>query len=127
MPALEAGAAGFLNRSAVETDLIAAIEALKRGHSYLPLQGAAQLAQRRTQGNSHGASALDVLSSRERTAIKLYAGGFSTREMGKEMSVSPKTVEGHLTRAKAKLRLHTRRDTVRFALETGLLRAEGER
>ena len=43
------------------------------------------------------------------------------------MSLSPKTVEGHLTRAKAKLDLHTRRDTVRFALETGLLRAGSER
>ena len=126
-PGLTAGAAGFLKKSAVETDLIGAIEALKRGHSYLPQQGAAFLAGRKTQDNSNGGSALEVLSSRELTAIKLYASGLSAREMGKEMSLSPKTVEGHLTRAKAKLGLHTRRDIVRFALETGLLRAEDER
>ena len=126
-PGLTAGAAGFLKKSAVETDLIGAIEALKRGHSYMPHQGAAFLAGRKTQDNSNDGSALEVLSSRERTAIKLYARGLSAREMGKEMSLSPKTVEGHLTRAKAKLGLHTRRDIVRFALETGLLRAEDER
>lgn len=126
-PALKAGATGFLKKSVVQTDLIGAIETLERGHSYLPEQGTARLVQGKTQGNATGAPALDVLSPRERTAIKLYASGFSAREMGQEMSLSPKTVEGHLSRAKAKLRLHTRRDTVRFALEAGLLRAESER
>ena len=127
VPALKAGATGFLKKSVVQTDLIGAIETLARGHSYLPQQGAALLAQGKTQGNSNGAPPLDVLSWRERTAIKLYASGFSAREMGQEMSLSPKTVEGHLSRAKAKLGLDTRRDTVRFALEAGLLRAQSER
>ena len=127
VPALKAGATGFLKKSVVETDLIGAIETLDRGHSYLPQQGAALLAQRKTQGNSNGASALEVLSSRERTVIKLYANGFSTRELGQEMSLSPKTVEGHLSRAKDKLGLRTRREVVDFALEAGLLRAESER
>lgn len=126
-PALNAGATGFLKKCAVETGLIGAIETLARGHSYLPHNAAALLAQRKTQGNSNGAPALDALSTRERTVIELYASGFSTREMGHALSLSPKTVEGHLTRAKAKLGWDTRRDTVRFALEAGLLRADSER
>lgn len=93
----------------------------------MPQDAAALLARRETQGNSNGASVLKLLTSRERTTIKAYASGFSTREMGQEMSLSPKTVEGHLTRAKAKRGLVTRRETVRFALEAGLLRAESER
>ena len=44
-----------------------------------------------------------------------------------EVSLSPKTVEGHLSRAKAKTGLTKRRDIVRFALDAGLLRAESER
>ena len=68
-----------------------------------------------------------MLSSRERTVIKLYASGCSAREMGQEMSLSSKTVGGHLSRAKDKLGLTKRRDIVRFALEAGLLRAESER
>ena len=43
-----------------------------------------------------------------------------------EMSVSPKTVEGYIARAKTKLGLKNRRDIVRFALETGLLRPEAD-
>ena len=126
-PALNAGATGFLKTSAVETDLIGAIETLDRGHTYLPQDAAALLARGEPQGNSNGAPALDVLSSRERTVIELYAIGWSAREMGQEMSLSPKTVGGHLSRAKAKLGLTKRRDIVRFALEAGLLRAESER
>ncbi len=126
-PALAAGAAGFLKKADVQTSLIGAMEALTRGHSYLPRQGAARLAQRKTQGNPNGAPALDALSPRERTAIKRYARGFSVKETGREMSLSPKTVEGHLTRVKARLDLRRRRDIVRFALRTGLLQAESDR
>ena len=68
-----------------------------------------------------------MLSPRELTVIELYASGFSARETGEELYLSPKTVEGHLARARTKLGLHTRRDVVRFALEARLLRTDGER
>lgn len=127
VPALNAGAAGFLNKSVADTDLVGAVEALAHGHSYLPHQAAALLTRRRMQGNSSPESGLEVLSSRELTAIELYASGFSARESGGEMSLSAKTVESYLARAKTKLGLHRRRDIVRFALEAGLLRTEGKR
>ena len=116
-----------LNKSVADTDLIGAVEALAHGHSYLPQRAAALLAQRRTQGNSICKPGPEVLSSRQLAAIKLYASGFSAREMGEKMFLSPKTVEGYLARAKRKLGLHNRRDIVRFVLEAGLLQAEGER
>lgn len=121
--ALNAGAAGFLNKSASDNDLIGAVEAIARGHSYLPRHAAALLSRRNTQRASVRNTGPDALSSGELTAIELYASGFSAIETGKEMFLSPKTVEGYLARAKAKLGLHNRRDVVRFALETGLLRA----
>lgn len=127
VPALNAGAAGFLNKSAADTDLIGAIEAILHGHSYLPRQAAALLARRKAQDHSSRETGPDVLSARERTAVELYANGFSAAETGKEMGLSPKTIESHLARAKAKLGLHTRREVVRFALEAGLLRTRDER
>ena len=127
VPALDAGAAGFLNKSAADTDLIGAIEAISHGHSYLPQQAAALLARRKTQGASKHKPGPDALSSRELTAVELYASGYSAIEIGGKMSLSPRTVESYLARAKAKLDLHNRHDVVRFALEAGLLRPEEER
>lgn len=128
VPAFNAGAAGFLNKSVADTDLIGAIEALKRGHSYLPERAARLLARRKALGSASGrAPGPEVLSSREQAVLESYASGLSIKETGKQMFLSPRTVEGYLSRAKSKLGLHTRRDIVRFALEAGLLRAEGER
>ena len=126
VPALDAGAAGFLNKSVADTDLMGALEAVARGHSYLPRRAAALLARRRAEGVSRRKPGPEVLSPRELTAIKLYAQGFSASEAAEEMFLSPKTVEGYIGRAKAKLGLRTRREIVRFALEAGLLRAEGD-
>jgi len=126
IPALDAGAEGFLNKSVADTDLLGALEALAHGHSYLPRRAAALLARQRARAPADRESDPEVLSSRERVAVGLYAQGFSTREMAGEMDLSPKTVEGYITRAKARLGLHTRREIVRFALEAGLLRAEGD-
>ncbi len=117
--ALDAGAAGYLNKSVADTDLIVAIEALARGHSYLPRRAAALL---RKRGRAREAPGLDTLSARERTVIELFARGFTASESAKRMFVSPKTVEGYLARARRKLGLTGRTDIVRFALESGLLR-----
>ena len=124
-PALDAGAAGFLNKSVADTDILGAIEALIRGHSYLPRRAASLLTRRKAQGASTEEPGPEVLSPRELTVIKLYARGFTASEMGSQVFLSPKTVEGYLARAKTKLGLSSRRDIVRFALEAGLM--EGQR
>ena len=126
IPALDAGAEGFLNKSVADTDLLGALEALARGHSYLPRRAAALLARKKARGAVSRDPGPEALSSKERVAVELYAQGFSTQEMAREMDLRPKTVESYIARAKARLGLHTRREIVRFALEAGLLRAEGE-
>ncbi len=126
IPALDAGAEGFLNKSVADTDLLGALEALAHGHSYLPRRAAALLARKKARGTADRESDPKVLSARERVVVELYAQGFSTQEMAREMALSPKTVEGYIARVKTRLGLHTRREIVRFALEAGLLRAEGE-
>ena len=127
LPALDAGADGFLNKSAADTDLMGAIEAVVRGHSYLPRRAAALIARRKAERRGTGEEPeSEPLSDRERTVIELTARGFSAAEAGREMCLSRKTVEGYIARAKSKLGLKHRRDIVRFALETGLLRAEAE-
>ncbi len=126
VPALDAGADGFLNKSAADTDLMGAIEAVVRGHSYLPRRAAALIARRQAERSGTGEEP-EPLSDRERTVIELTARGFSAAEAGREMCLSRKTVEGYIARAKSKLGLRHRRDIVRFALESGILRAEAEK
>ncbi len=124
VPAMEAGAAGFLNKSAADTDLLGALEAVARGHSYLPRRAAVLIGRRKTVPISGDSRGIEALSERERTAIELYARGFSAREAAREMLVSPKTVEGYIARVKSKLYLDNRREIVRFALDSGLLRPQ---
>ena len=127
LPALDAGASGFLNKSAADTDLMGALEAVARGHSYLPRRAAALIARREARRRRAGRQAEpEPLSDRERTVIELTARGFSAAEAGREMCLSRKTVEGYISRAKSKLGLANRRDIVHFALESGLLRTEAE-
>ncbi|MDE0417543.1 MAG: response regulator transcription factor, partial [bacterium] len=125
--ALDAGADGFLEKSAADTDLMGAIEAVMRGHSYLPRRAAALIARRKERRRGAGREPQhEVLSDRERTVIELTARGLTAAEAGLKMHLSPKTVEGYIARAKSKLGLANRRDIVRFALESGLLLSEAE-
>ena len=62
------------------------------------------------------------LSVREHEVLVLVARGHSMREVGEQLGLSPKTVEGYRTRVAEKLGLKTRADMVQFALEHGLLR-----
>ena len=124
LPAMEAGAAGFLNKSAADTDLLGALEAIARGHSYLPRRAAALIARRKAMETAGYTQGIEVLSPRERTAVELYARGFTAREAASKTLVSPKTVEGYIARAKSKLGLGNRREIVRFALENRLLQLD---
>lgn len=120
--ALEAGAAGFLNKSASGEDIMGAVEALFRGHAYLPHKASSLLARRKPRNaDSSGSPGPGVLSSQELTLVTLYAMGYTVGEMGRHEFLSPRTVEGCLARARNKLGLNRRPEIVRFALEAGLM------
>jgi DNA-binding NarL/FixJ family response regulator len=78
--------------------------------------------QARLQGAQPGDDArLAELSARELEVLVLVARGHSMREVGEQLGLSPKTVEGYRARVTEKLGLRTRADVVRFALDHGLL------
>jgi len=66
---------------------------------------------------------LSLLSEREREILRLTAVGFTSREIGEQLALSPKTVETYRQRAMEKLNLEHRSEVVRFALRAGLLDA----
>lgn len=65
---------------------------------------------------------MEVLSAREQEVLALTAEGFSAREIGEKLFISPKTVDTYRSRIMEKLGLSHRSELVRFALDVGLLR-----
>ena len=123
VPVVEAGASGYLTKTSADQDLIEAIRVVARGEVYLPPKATRLLLQqyRASESNSDLAD-LHELSSREQEVLALTAEGFSSREIGKKLFISPKTVDTSRARIMDKLGLNHRSELVRFALRVGLLK-----
>jgi DNA-binding NarL/FixJ family response regulator len=118
-----AGAAGYVLKKAVATELVDAIHVVHRGGRYAPPElldsFEASGAESERQGGVR--PGLDLLSAREREVVSLIALGHTNAEIGLRLHISEKTVESHRGRILSKLGLRTRADLVRFALEHGLM------
>lgn len=117
VPFLQAGGAGYVHKSAVDRDVVAAIRAVARGESFLQPAGVAAMV-RQHQSPQPGP---DALSERERQVLALTAKGFTSREIGEQLALSPRTVETYRERIMQKLGLQHRSELVEFALKHKLL------
>jgi two-component system response regulator NreC len=123
VPVVEAGGSGYLTKTSADTDLIEAIKVVARGEVFLPPKAATLLLQQyKAAEEDDDQSALHELSSREREVLALTAEGYSSREIGKKLFISPKTVDTYRSRIMSKLELNHRSELVRFALRVGLLK-----
>lgn len=123
VPVLEAGASGYLNKTVADRSLIEAIRVVARGEVFLPPQATGLLLREyRALGSGDSSDALHQLSAREQEVMALTAEGFSSKEIGEKLFISPKTVDTYRSRIMEKLGLHHRSELVRFALRMGLLK-----
>ena len=131
VPALEAGAGGYLSKNAAERDLVEAIRVVAGGDVYVRPAVARLLATRVRRAPEDGWDSkrqqFDGLSERERTVIRLTAEGFSGAEIGRRLGISPKTVNTYHQRIEEKLGLGHRTEYIRFALDLGLLQPSAPR
>lgn len=103
--ALRAGAAGFVSKTQPCEDLLVAIRALAQGEIYVA-SDVAQRILRRMSAGSRGVrpdGGVELLSDRELQVFELVGRGHTTGEIAKALGLSPKTVETHRQRIKAKL------------------------
>ncbi len=121
VPVIDAGASGYLTKTSADTELLDAIKVVARGQVFLPPKATTLLLQRYKQADAEGVSLHD-LSTREQEVMALTAEGFSSREIGKKLFISPKTVDTYRSRIMDKLGLSHRSELVRFALRVGLLK-----
>jgi two-component system response regulator NreC len=122
VPVVEAGASGYLTKTSADTDLLEAIRIVARGQVFLPPKATTLLLKQYKAAESSEEVSLKDLSTREQEVLALTAEGYSSREIGKKLFISPKTVDTYRSRIMDKLGLNHRSELVRFALRVGLLK-----
>ncbi|OCC12888.1 response regulator transcription factor [Streptomyces sp. PTY087I2] len=119
LPAIEAGATGYLLKDAPREELFAAVRAAADGRSVLSPAVASRLMTRvRTPAADPAETAL---SAREREVLVLVARGTTNREIAAELFISEATVKTHLTHVFAKLGAKDRAAAVAVGYDRGIL------
>jgi DNA-binding NarL/FixJ family response regulator len=120
--ALQAGARGYLLKDSAGRDVVEAVRAVKAGRRFLSPALSERMIddylQWRTSASS--LSPLQSLSAREREVLHLVAGGLSSSEIGRQLSISPKTVDTYRSRMMRKLGVSGAAELIRLAIENGL-------
>jgi DNA-binding NarL/FixJ family response regulator len=126
VPLLEAGASGYLVKSAADRDLVDAVRAVARGDLYVRPSAARVLARelKKKEEAASDRSRFEKLTERERDVLRMTAEGYSAPDIGEKLHISPKTVDTYKQRINEKLGLAHRPDYVQFALRIGILAAE---
>ena len=120
--AFEAGASGYVLKEAADAELVAAIREIGGGGRYVHPELGARLVAAETAERRRAEE--DPLSDREREVLRLLALGHTNQEIAKELYISVRTAETHRAHIMQKLRLSSRAELVRYALDRGLLNAE---
>lgn len=119
--ALRVGAAGYITKRAVESELINAIHAVWRGDLYVHPTMTRALLRDLQPPIIPPESPHEPLTPREIEVLRLIAQGYTNRQIAEALSISVRTVETHRANLTAKLHLSSRVELVRYAREHGLL------
>ena len=121
--AFAAGASGYVLKEAADAEVVSAIREVAAGQRYVhPALGARLVA---AEADEQARAEDDPLSEREHEVLRLLALGHTNQEIASTLFLSVRTVETHRAHIMQKLRIGTRAELVRYALEQGLLE-EGE-
>ncbi len=121
---LDAGAAGYLLKSARGRDLVGAIRTIRAGESVLHPNIIARLLKRATVTSVKETKGQGLLSEREAEVLRLVALGMSNKEVAEELFLSQRTVKAHLTSVFNKLNVASRSEAIVKGLQWGLVTLE---
>ncbi|GGQ47546.1 response regulator [Streptomyces mutabilis] len=120
IPAIEAGATGYLLKDAPREELFNAVRAAAEGRTVLSPAVASRLVSRVRKPEPHAAAA-PPLSAREREVLALVAKGTTNKEIAKSLFISEATVKTHLNHLYTKLGVKDRAAAVAEGYERGIL------
>jgi two-component system response regulator NreC len=117
--AFAAGASGYVLKEAADAEVVGAVRDVANGGRYVhPVLGARLVA---AEAEAESRAEQDPLSEREHEILRLLALGHTNQEIAGELYLSVRTVETHRSHIMQKLRISTRAELVRYALEQGML------
>ena len=122
VPAVRAGAAGYLLKDVDPAELEQAVRLVAAGERVLHPRAASRvMAQVAAGGPAPSARPAASLTPREREVLALLAGGLSNRQLARRLVVSEKTVKTHVSNILAKLGLADRTQAALYAVREGLV------
>lgn len=119
--AMDAGADGYLVKSAGRDEVLLAIREVHAGRKHFG-SGVMEAFLQQERTATTDAGPLEGLSQREVEVLAALAEGFSNKEIGERLFISPRTVDTHRTNLMKKLDVHNVAGLVRIALKAGLVK-----
>jgi DNA-binding NarL/FixJ family response regulator len=120
--ALEAGASGYVLKTAADRDVVAAVRGAMRGEPFLYPRAVRAIVRDYLERAQRGEQTpRDPLTPRELEVVKLIAEAHSNDEIAELLVISRKTVERHRANILEKLGMHDRVQLTRYAIRRGLV------
>jgi two-component system, NarL family, response regulator NreC len=116
------GAAGYIVKRAAQEDLLHAIRVVARGDLYIHPTMTRALFKETPAYTPLQVPESETLTLREIEVLQLLTKGYTNRQIAEQLSLSPRTVEGHRANLSGKLGLHSRVELVEYAEKHGLLK-----
>jgi len=117
---LQAGASGYVLKTAPSEELVRAVQAVARGESALdPAVTAKVMAQLASSRPAGAQATVEGLTERELEVLRLAAQGDTNRAIGHKLNISDRTVQGHLANIFGKLGVSTRTEAALLAVKQG--------
>jgi DNA-binding NarL/FixJ family response regulator len=123
LDSIQAGADGFLSKTASTDEVVASIRAAYAGETLLPPAVIAKIAMRVRVARELGVEGphVEPLTARELEILRALSAGRTTREICDELSIAPNTLRTHVQNITGKLKVHSKLEAVVFALRYGLV------
>ena len=122
---LQAGASGYLLKESAVTDLVSAINAVKKGGIFLSPAISKVVVKdyiRHAEEGTGDFDSLNILTNREREVLQLIAEGHTNREVAHLLKLSVKTVDVHRSHIMEKLNIHDVTGLVKYSIRKGLIK-----
>jgi len=119
--AMEAGAAGFVLKHSLASELVTAVREALRGQTYVTPMIARDLLESYRGSHSQPRDAGQRLTARQREVLQLFAEGRSAKEVAAVLKISIRTAEAHKARIQEALGLRTTAELVQYAIRNGII------